>query len=190
MGFSIIKAEKSHAPYIGKAIIMAIGKELVENLAGKHHTAKDVLNLFTILASREDSQYSYNKAVIAVDNEQNVLGVAVIYDGSDLRRLRAAFFEEAENIIGLTLNGPIIDETDADEVYLDTIAVFPEYRGRGIGRKLITEAYLKANEKEKPLGLLVSKNNPKAMRLYESVGFKTMGERPFAGEMMYHMRKE
>ncbi len=190
MDFKIIEAEKKDAPYIAKAITMAIGDELVEHLADKDHTAEDVFNLFSSLASREDTQYSYLNSFIALGEDGQPAGVVVAYDGADLHKLRPPFFEEAEKIIGLKLKGKPTDETDPEEMYLDTLAVFPDYRGKGIGRQLIMKAYKKAQEKGKPLGLLVSKTNPNARKLYDVMGFKSVGDRPFAGEMMNHLRKE
>lgn len=185
----IKSAESKHAPYIGKAITMAIGDDLVKELAGNDHTPEDVLNLFSSLASRDDTQYSYLNALVAVDEEDNTLGVAVAYDGANLHKLRIPFFEEAEKSIGLKIKGKPADETGPEEFYLDTLAVFPQYRGRGIGSDLINAVSKKAERKGKPVGLLVSKTNPDARKLYDSLGFVSVGERPFAGEMMNHLMK-
>lgn len=190
MTVKIIQANESHAPYIGKAITLAIGDELVKGLAGESHTPEDVLNLFISLAKRTDTQYSYLNSLVAIDENENPLGVVVSYDGADLHRLRVPFFEEAEKRIGLKIDGVPADETGPEEVYLDTLAVFPPFQGKGIGRDLILSTYGKAQEIGKPLGLLVSKTNPKARSLYESVGFEEVGERPFAGEMMDHLMKD
>lgn len=225
MAIRIIPARIEDAPLIGKAITIAIGDELVEDLAGEMHTPEDVLELFTSLARRSDSQYSYLNTLVALDKEDNnkVAGLIVSYDGARLYTLRHAFFKEASEKIGMEIEGFIpdstdskdsglrgsdstisnsnaddlektydlipkeYDETSADEYYLDSLAVFPEYRGRGIARELIKAAVERAKEAGKPAGLLVSKHNPKARELYESLGFKPIGERFFAGELMTHM---
>lgn len=189
MKVRIIPANESHAPFIGKAITMAIGVELVEGLAGENHTPDDVLDLFSSLARRTDTQYSYLNTLVAVDENNDALGIVISYDGADLHRLRVPFFEEAEKKIGLRINGTPSDETGPEEVYLDTLAVFPPHQGKEIGRQLILKAYDKAKKTGKPLGLLVSKTNPKARALYDSAGFEVAGERPFAGEMMDHLMK-
>lgn len=184
----ITPASPEHAPYIGKAIIMAIGEELTAHLAGNDHTPEDVENLFTSLARRTDSQYSYLNSMVAIDEKNNVAGVVVTYDGARLHELRKAFFEEAEKAIGLKIQGTPTDETGPEEFYLDTLAVFPQYRGNGIATRLIKAAAERASEAQKPLGLLVSKTNPDARRLYDSIGFRVVGERYFAGELMDHLR--
>ena len=80
------------------------------------------------------------------------------------------------------------DETDSSEFYLDSLAVFPEYRGRGIGAKLILAVKEKAfNEYNKNLGLLVDFENPDAERLYQSVGFERADVKDFLGHKMWHL---
>ena len=65
----IAKAKKSDAPIIARSIMDAVGMEICENLAGENKTLADVEHLFTLLAEREDSQYSYRNTLVAVDDE-------------------------------------------------------------------------------------------------------------------------
>ena len=82
----------------------------------------------------------------------------------------------------------IEDETDASEVYLDSIAVLPEYRGLGIGKQLLLALKEMSHEKYgKDLGLLVDFENPDAERLYKSVGFERMNVKDFLGHKMWHL---
>ncbi|MBD5232291.1 MAG: GNAT family N-acetyltransferase [Bacteroidales bacterium] len=188
MKTSIIPARPEDAPLIARAILMAIGDELTLHLAGPEHTPLDVQRLFESLARRTDSQYSYLNTLAALTETGEVAGLLICYDGADLHRLRIPFFAEAEGAIGLKINGDPDDETGPEEIYLDTLAVFPPHRGKGIGRRLIAAAAERAHALGRPLGLLVSKHNPEARRLYDSIGFREAGERPFAGEMMTHLQ--
>ena len=194
MEIRIIKGEEKYAPYIGKAIIMAIGEELAKQLAGPNHTVKYVEEMFSRLARRTDSQYSYLNSLVAVTEEGEAAGVTVAYDGARLHDLRRAFFEEASTSLGWNIDidnlDSINDETGPEEYYLDTVAVFPQFRGKGIGRMLIEATENKAKEAGKPIGLLCSKDNGNARRLYESLGFRQVGERYFAGELMDHLMKK
>lgn len=186
----IIKSLPEHAPLIGKAITMAIGEELTHELAGPDHTPEDVVNLFSDLAARTDTQYSYLNSFSAIDDNGNVMGITVCYDGARLIELRRVFFAEAAKCIGYKIEGEVDDfpvETTPDEVYLDSLAVFPEYRKRGVAHALIEAAHSRAAEYGKPLGLLVDKTNARARNLYDSLGFKPVDERMFAGELMDHM---
>lgn len=186
----ILPATKEHAHLIGKAVTMAIGDEITRELAGEYHSTDDVEKLFTALAGRDDTQYSYRNTLVAQTADGEVAGLAVSYDGAGLITMRRIFFSEAAARIGLTINGNIDDiepETSPDEYYLDTLAVFPGYRGQGIARQLIRATKLRADAIGKPLGLLVDKTNANARRLYDSVGFVKRDERPFAGEIMDHL---
>ena len=101
--------------------------------------------------------------------------------------LRKPFFEAVKTILDKNLEG-VGDETDASEFYLDTLAVLPEYRGRGIAAMLLKGAVDRAAACGKPAGLLVDKENHRARKLYERVGFRQIGERPFCYVMMDHMQ--
>lgn len=183
----IIKARKEDAPFIAQCIVWAVGEEVCAGLAGENHTIDDIIDLFTRLAAREDSQYSYLNTLAAVDDNGEAVGVCVGYDGAKLHELREPFFEAARELLGLEL-GKVGDETDGDEFYLDTLAVKPEYRGQGIAGELLKASVVRARECGKPAGLLVEKNNHGARRLYEKVGFRQVGERPFCFVMMDHLQ--
>ena len=81
------------------------------------------------------------------------------------------------------------DETQAGEIYIDTIAVSPDFQGKGIGSKildfLIEEIAIKQNQ---TLGLLVDFDNPSAKKLYEKKGFVVVGEKTLMSEHHEHMQ--
>lgn len=187
----VVKADIGHAPLIGRAITIAIGDEITESLAGPEHTVSDVADLFERLGARADTQYSYKNTWVAVDDNGAVMGLAICYDGALLVPLRRVFFAEANRLIGLIVEGDVDalpGETSDDEVYLDTLCVFPLYRRRGVATALIDAVKEFADGVGKPLGLLVDKQNERARKLYEKAGFRFVDERPFAGELMDHMQ--
>lgn len=177
---NIRKAAESDAPLIAKVVAMAIGEE-----GSRHYCGDDHQSVLEEIARLEDSQYSYRNAIIAeVDGVP--AGAAVAYDGADLYALRDVTLKHIFNRTGKTHN--IEDETDASEVYLDSIAVLPEYRGLGIGKRLLQALKERAlNEYGKNLGLLVDFENPDAERLYKSVGFERMNVKDFLGHKMWHL---
>ena len=67
---------------------------------------------------------------------EKMVGISVSYDGGHLHELRKAFIEAAKKYIGKD-HSNINDETQAGELYLDSLAVLPEYRRQGIARKLL-----------------------------------------------------
>lgn len=182
----IVAARREDAPLIAKAVMMAVGDEICRDFAGESHTMADVESLFTELASMDDSQYSYRNTVVALAPGGEVAGVCVGYDGALLHRMRERFFEAALRHIGVDMHG-MADETTPDEFYLDTLAVFPQWRGQGIGGRLLLAQAARGHAQGKPAGLLVDKVNPKAEALYRRLGFEPDGERPFAGVMMNHL---
>ncbi len=188
----ITTATPDDASLIADAILEAIGPDLTNHLAGDHHTPKDVHDLFARLAARPDSQYSYLNSRIARTDDGQPMGVCVSYDGANLKPLRRPFFAEANKTFGWGLTPEEIEavpgETEPDEFYLDTLMTLPQYRGHGIGAALIRDAKLKADAIGKPLGLLCDIDNDRARRLYDRVGFTSLGQRPFAGHNMNHLQ--
>lgn len=120
----IIPATPQHANDIARAVMMAIGDEICADFASPDHSTDDVERLFTHLASLDDSQYSYLNTLVALDENENVVGVCVGYDGARLHQLRRHFFEAAKTFLNRNMEG-MDDETSPDEFYLDTLAVSP-----------------------------------------------------------------
>ena len=188
----IIKtASSENASLIADAILEAIGKDITNSLAGENSSPQEVHDIFERLAKRNDSQYSYLNTRIAMTDDGTPMGVCISYDGADLKRLRRPFFYEANTILGWGISDEDIEtlpgETEPDEFYLDTIMVLPQFRGQGVAKALIADAKSKADTIGKPLGLLCDTDNSRAYRLYEAVGFKKVGQRPFAGHLMNHL---
>lgn len=66
----------------------------------------------------------------------------------------------------------------ADEGHITNVAVHPDYRSRGVGRRLMEAITELARRKgARRLTLEVRKSNIRAQRLYESLGFKSVGVR-------------
>ncbi len=183
MEFKIEKATEHDAPLIARAVAMALGIDIDAD----DDRSKKARQIFGTLASRTDAQYSYLNTLKAVAADGTTAGMLVNYDGALLHALRGAFFETVEAIAGKNLRG-MSDETDPGEWYLDSLAVWPEYRHCGIGRALLKAGIANAAAAGKPAGLLVDKENAGARKMYEAMGFRKVGDRPFAGIMMDHMR--
>jgi ribosomal-protein-alanine N-acetyltransferase len=76
------------------------------------------------------------------------------------------------------LRGFILSRLAADEAEILTIAVETAWRGRGVGRALLTENVRQAaNAGAKAIFLEVDKANAPALALYERLGFVKVGER-------------
>ncbi len=139
-----------------------------------------------MLVEQEDSQYSYRNTLVAMD-ENRLVGIAVSYDGGRLHELRQAFIQAAKEYIGMDHSG-MGDETQAGELYLDSLAVLPAYRRQGIARRLLKSTKERADRMGLPyVGLLVDKGNPSGEALYASVGFRYVNDSCWGGHPMKHL---
>ena len=171
---NIIPASAEQAESIASLIMMAMNHECCQNFAGPHHTLADFHRMMTTLVRRENSQYSYRNAWVALDDKTTdgkpvVAGVIVGYDGADLHRLREAF------------------ETQAGEYYIDSLAVDTRYRHQGLATLLLRKLIDQKGRKQ-PVGLLVDKGNPSAERLYRSLGFEYVNDTTWGGHEMRHLQ--
>ena len=183
----IIQAIKCQAKEIAKLIIMAMSEDCCKYFHGPGYTLQDFEGFMTLLVEREDTQYSYLNTLCAMDGDK-VAGCVVCYDGAKLRQLRKPFIDGMRRVFGRDFSD-IMDETEAGEMYLDSLAVFPEYRHQGIASKLIAAARKKSKVmKIGVVGLLVDNNNPKAEALYKSLGFKQVGPSNWGGHPRKHMQ--
>ena len=182
----IQEATKSQAADIANLIMMAMTDDCCLYFCGEGYGLDDFRRMMTMLVGREDSQYSYKNTLVAMDGNQ-VVGISVSYDGAQLHKLRRAFIEAAKEYIGKDHSG-MDDETQAGELYLDSLAVLPEYRRQGIARKLLLATKERANRLGLPcVGLLVDKDNSDGEALYSSVGFRYLNDNHWGGHPMKHL---
>ena len=182
----ICKATKEQASEIARLIMMAMTDECCLYFCGDGYGLEDFRKMMTMLVKREDSQYSYRNTLVAMDGNR-VVGVSVSYDGGKLHELRQAFIEAAKEYLGKDHSG-MADETQAGELYLDSLAVLPEYRRMGIGTLLLKATKEKAETMGLPVvGLLVDKDNPNAETLYASIGFRYANDSQWGGHAMKHL---
>jgi len=182
----IRKATKSQAAEIARLIMTAMTAECCLYFCGESYGLEDFRIMMTKLVERDDSQYSYLNTLVAMDADR-VVGISVSYDGGRLHELRCAFIEAAKEYIGKDHSG-MDDETQAGELYLDSLAVLPEYRRQGIARKLLLATKERANRLGLPyVGLLVDKDNPIGEALYNSVGFHYVNDNQWGGHPMKHL---
>ena len=173
----ILPANPSHAADIARLIITAMTDDCCQFLVGPNHTLEDFYNTMLRLVLMDDSQYSWRNAFVAVDDEAApddiehapVAGAIVGYDGKDLHYSN------------------MDDETAEGEFYLDSLAVYPHYRKRGIASQLLNRFIEHAASLGLPAALLVDKGNPSAERLYTSLGFEYCNDATWGGHAMRHL---
>lgn len=186
MKINMRQASREQAPEIARMIMMAMTDDCCLSFCGEGYGLDDFYKMMTLLVEREDSQYSHKNTCVALDGDK-VVGIAVSYDGSRLHELRRPFVELALELTGIDHSG-MNDETQPGELYLDSLAVLPEYRRQGIARRLIRVTKERANQMGLPcLGLLVDKGNPVGETLYTSIGFRYVDDNHWGGHDMKHL---
>ncbi len=173
---TIRKAKADDAPFIALIVCMALGEDESHRL----------YPVFRELAAQEIAQYSYQNTLIA-EYEGNKAGAIIGYDGAKLHKLRQPIYPLIKQYTGENIE--IEEETQAGEFYLDSVAVLPSYRGKGIGEKLLVtmrdEAFTNGFSH---VGLLVDYDNPGAESLYSKLGFRRINPTTFLGHKMWHMQ--
>ena len=172
----IREAVAADASLVGRVVLMALHYDETHPFA----------SIFAELAAREVSQYSYRNALVAeVDGE--TVGAIIGYDGACLEELRKPLYELMVEKFGSVR--PVEDETSAGEFYLDSLAVLPQWRGRGVGSALLSaardRAFAAGHER---VGLIVDFANPRAEALYNSLGFERVNATTFLGHDMWHLQ--
>lgn len=184
----ILNAEKTQSKDIARLIMEAMNADCCQYFAGPRHTLDDFHQMMTRLVEQDETQYSYRNTLVAVSDEGTLMGICVMYDGGQLHRLRQAFVQAARCSLGRDFS-EMADETQAGELYLDSLAVKECYRGRGIATALLRASADRAKAMGIPaVGLLVDKGNPAAEHLYRRVGFEYVNDSMWGGHPMRHLQ--
>ena len=139
-----------------------------------------IAQFFTLRGHR----LSFTNTLIAECDGQPA-GLAVLYPGEFAVQLDVPF---REFLRSRGLPDHIVSEGLPGELYLDTLATAPGYRGQGIGSVLLRACADKARKHNLPLGLLVEEGNA-AQALYTRHGFRESGRTEIAGHTYLRMRQ-
>ena len=167
-GFPVIrKARPEDAPFLAKCIMAGMhfydfGTEVPEK--------EDIFRSLVECERRDDLLYSYRHSRVA-EADGKVVGALLSYPGDIYKRLREKTFAEIWPDFFPT-HGDSEQETDPGEYYLDSLAVLPEYRGRGIGKALLQDGIRKGIDLGfNQIALVADSDMPHLISLYKSLGF-------------------
>jgi ribosomal protein S18 acetylase RimI-like enzyme len=172
MAVRLRPATREDAESLARLIDIAgegFGTYLWTQSAGPGETA---LHVGKRRAQREEGGFSYRNALLAeLDGKVAALllgyRLADPYDTGDLSALPAT----VRPLIELESEAP-------GSWYVNALAVFPEYRGKGLGTLLLGEAERLARETRAPmLSIVVAEQNEGARRLYERTGYRAVARR-------------
>lgn len=184
----ICQGTAQEAAEIASLIMEAMNAECCQYFYGSKHSSTEFHDFISTLVERQFTQYSYENTLVAVNKNHRVIGISVSYDGALLKTLRKAFIDGMQNIFQRDFSN-IPDETSAGELYIDSLAIHPDYRSKGLGHLLLQatlDKALKINIQK--VGLLVDDGNFKALKLYLSFGFRQIGLSSWGGHRMKHLQ--
>ncbi len=135
-----------------------------------------ILTVCREIARMDDSLYSWRNAVIAQCNGQDA-AVLISYDGAIYAEAGKKTFEFIRDNGGDDFTR-MTHEAETGEWYLDTLAVLPEFRRKGIATALLEHGIEQGMSKPgiNAVTLYVDPNHPWVVELYSSIGFVHAGE--------------
>lgn len=129
--------------------------------------------------------YSPANTIIA-ELDGKPVGMLTAYVGADYHDMRQRTFAIIKDVMELEFPD-MEDETRAGEYYLDSAAILPECRGKGIGTMLLKYGIAEGRKRGLLTTLAVDPVNTKAQRLYESLGFVRDGSMFIFGHTYWRM---
>jgi ribosomal protein S18 acetylase RimI-like enzyme len=147
---------------------------------------QETTSILTRFFGQDGNRLSYQNALI-LEEDGELLGLAILYDGAQARELDAPLESAAAKKAG-DANYCIPTEAEASEFYLDTLSVSPLCQGKGFGGKLIEAVCQRARQLgHSHVALLVELDNVAAKRLYQRMGFSADYTKWIAGQEYFHM---
>ena len=186
---TIRPATISDAPFIALVIAEALGDDIMERCQ-ENISEQDGQRLALLADSirQDNTLYSWRHTSIAQDTDGTPLGAIVAYPADNYMQMRATTFAMLSDLISFDVES-MDAEARPGEYYVDSIAVVPSARGKGIARQLLLHAIAKAQEMLLPAILACEPNNLGAKALYESLGFRHDGDLFIFGHHYLRMSK-
>ena len=181
----IKQAQKNNITNISTLILDAI-HNIANTLTGEDEESK-ILETLDKYISMEINRLSY-KNIYIYEIENTTVGLILVYNSNEIKKLDEPILEhlKSKNIF---LNS-FDKECFENEFYIDTISVSEKFRGQGIAKELFVFIEGKAKELGfEKVSLLVDFENPKALDLYEKIGFKKNTILEVSNHNYHHMIK-
>jgi ribosomal protein S18 acetylase RimI-like enzyme len=166
-------ASGEQAPELAFLINLA-GEGIPQYLwTGMAQDGEDPMDIGAQRAAREEGGFSYRNARVCMEDGQ-LLGMMIAYqqpspyDTSDIDD----YPEVVRPLVLLEAEAP-------GSWYINAVATFEQFRGRGVARELLAEAEAAARAAGcEQMSLIVASENTGARRLYEHLGYRTVATRP------------
>ena len=181
----IKQALKHNITNISTLILNAI-HDIANTLSGENEKVK-ILETLDKYITMNINRLSYNNIWI-YEIEKRIVGLIIAYNSNDVKKLDAPILEHlsSKNIFINSFD----KECFENEFYIDTISVSEKFRGQGIAKELFVFIEKKAKELGfEKVSLLVALENPKALALYEKIGFQKNTILEVSKHQYHHMIK-
>jgi len=163
------QATKADAPDLAYLNTLS-GGGFIEFLYGDAVPGIGPIDLFAETMAGDAEPYTWRNCVVADDGGQ-VVGNLCTFPFDDDAKSEPDPRIPAERLS--ILNNPVMEQLGAPGTwYISDVAVRPDYRRRGLGRRLMQLAEAQAREKAfTEMSLHVFEDNHGAVALYETMGF-------------------
>ena len=156
------------APFIARVVLAGI--DMLEIDAVLPDEQRAIFEHLIKICRMDDTLYSYlNTRIAEIDGKP--VGALVAYDGAHYALMREKTFGLVQQTSGLDLSRNAM-ETGPGEFYLDSMAIFSDFRGMSVGKMLMRDRVdFALNNGFQKVTLLVDKEKPRLQQYYESEGF-------------------
>jgi ribosomal protein S18 acetylase RimI-like enzyme len=141
--------------------------------------------LFRALFLEEENLFSHKHVIFAV-YENRIAGMLLGYDWKVKEReekrtgwlmLKALGFDFLRQLPGFISAASGSGRLEEGDYYISNVAVYPEFRGKGIGKALMLKAEELAGQRgARRVALDVEKDNENAIRIYKKLGYSVVRE--------------
>ncbi len=162
-------AKKEDVNHIIPLLLDAVG-DIAYTLSGTADKAA-TCQILTDFCMQEDNRISY-RHVLVNRKKGEVAGMLLCYAGDAAEEIDQPIIQYLRDKGAAAAADALIVECKLGDFYLDSIAVSPQWQGKGIARELMAAfEQIGAEQKEKRLSLIVEPSNERAFQLYQKQGY-------------------
>jgi ribosomal protein S18 acetylase RimI-like enzyme len=148
---------------------------------GLRQPGEDLLDVGERRYAREHTDFSYQNVTLAVVDAE-IAGMMAAYRMGPPEQPGDEFDFDIDPVLL-----PYAKLEQPDSFYISGMALFPRFRGRGIGTRLLELAAQKAHAAHLPqVSLIVFEQNTGAKRLYHRCGFREVMREPVVPHPLIH----
>ncbi|MBB6672309.1 GNAT family N-acetyltransferase [Cohnella nanjingensis] len=183
---NVRQALPSDRQAVARLVLLAI-QDIAYQLTGEAEEASALAQLERYYLA-PGNRFSADRYLVLTAEDGAVAGMILCYDGAHAEALYRPVLDHVRQRLGAA---PAMDvEADDDEFYIDALAVFPAYEGRGYAKALMAEAETWAlREGRRKIALNVDLDKEKVYAIYLKRGYEEDKQIEINGHAFRHMVK-